>query len=203
MAAFALGPGVNPAFFDRLAPAFRHRDFRILWTGSFLAFIAFFMSTVVQSVVAFDLSGNNRAVGFVVFAQGIAQPVAGDPLTPLIHETVAEHVTGAVEKAQAVFDWICENTFRDAKVKGYELSYSRKEGDDILHGDGTTPAPTDLTTTVPDALLVGFGKRRNELAVLEGNAKQHRSNLEEYSLPFLDVMMTIGRWRARTVSDVS
>lgn len=45
--------------------------------------------------------------------------------------------------------------------------------------------------TMTLALLVGFGKRRNELAVLQGNAKDHRSNLEEYSLPFLDVMMTI------------
>ena len=54
-----------------------NRNFRILWTGSFLAFVAFFMSTVVQSVVAFDLSGNNRAVGFVVFAQGIAQLALG------------------------------------------------------------------------------------------------------------------------------
>ena len=47
--------------------------FRILWAGTFFAFIAFFMATAVQSVVAFDLSGNNRAVGFVVFAQGVAQ----------------------------------------------------------------------------------------------------------------------------------
>ena len=38
--------------------------------GTLFAFIAFFMSTVVQGIVAFDLSGNNRAVGFVVFAQG-------------------------------------------------------------------------------------------------------------------------------------
>ena len=45
--------------------------------------------------------------------------------------------------------------------------------------------------TLTLALLVGFGKRRNELAVLQGNAKAHRSNLEEYSLPFLDLMMTI------------
>ncbi|MBK9612190.1 MFS transporter [Candidatus Amarobacter glycogenicus] len=57
--------------------ALAERNFRILWTGSLLAFIAFFMSTVVQSVVAFDLSGNNRAVGFVVFAQGIAQLALG------------------------------------------------------------------------------------------------------------------------------
>jgi nitrate/nitrite transporter NarK len=51
--------------------------FRVLWAGTFFAFIAFFMATAVQSVVAFDLSGNNRAVGFVIFAQGIAQMVLG------------------------------------------------------------------------------------------------------------------------------
>ena len=54
-----------------------NRHFRVLWTGSFLAFVAFFMSTVVQSVVAFNLSGSNKAVGFVVFAQGIAQLALG------------------------------------------------------------------------------------------------------------------------------
>jgi MFS family permease len=57
--------------------ALENRLFRVLWTGTFLAFIAFFMSTAVQGVVAFDLSGNNRAVGFVVFAQGISQMALG------------------------------------------------------------------------------------------------------------------------------
>ncbi|MGE0600381.1 MAG: MFS transporter [Dehalococcoidia bacterium] len=53
------------------------RHFRVLWIGSVFAFIAFFMSTVVQAVVAFDLSGSNSAVGFVVFAQGVAQLALG------------------------------------------------------------------------------------------------------------------------------
>lgn len=57
--------------------ALNNRQFRTLWLGSALAFVAFFMSTVVQAVVAFDLSGNNGAVGFVVFAQGIAQLFLG------------------------------------------------------------------------------------------------------------------------------
>lgn len=47
------------------------RPFRILWLGTLFAFTGFFMSTVVQSVVAFDLTGENRAVGLVVFAQGL------------------------------------------------------------------------------------------------------------------------------------
>lgn len=57
--------------------ALREPQFRTLWTGSFLAFLAFFMSTVVQAVVAYDLTGNNASVGAVVFAQGIAQLVLG------------------------------------------------------------------------------------------------------------------------------
>lgn len=47
--------------------------FRLLWFGSFFSFVAFFMSSAAQGIVAYDLTGNNGAVGFVVFGQGIAQ----------------------------------------------------------------------------------------------------------------------------------
>ena len=57
--------------------AFRLAYFRILWISTFLSFLAFFMSTVVQSVVAFDLSGRNRSVGSVVAAQGLAMLLLG------------------------------------------------------------------------------------------------------------------------------
>ena len=51
--------------------ALRVRSFRVLWIGTLFAFVGFFMSMVVQSVVAFNLTGTNRAVGLVVFGQGI------------------------------------------------------------------------------------------------------------------------------------
>jgi MFS family permease len=51
--------------------ALRVPSFRTLWIGTVLAFVGFFMSTTVQSVVAFDLTGANRAVGLVVFGQGL------------------------------------------------------------------------------------------------------------------------------------
>ncbi|MFB0979147.1 MAG: MFS transporter, partial [Myxococcota bacterium] len=51
--------------------------FRILWFGTFFSFIAFFMSMIVQSVVAFELSGTNTAVGSVVAAQGAAMASFG------------------------------------------------------------------------------------------------------------------------------
>jgi 4-hydroxybenzoate polyprenyltransferase len=41
------------------------------------------------------------------------------------------------------------------------------------------------------ALLVGFGKRRHELVLLEENAGSHRASLNDYSLEFIDAMMTI------------
>ncbi len=57
--------------------ALRLPEFRILWISTVCSFLAFFMSTVVQSVVAFELTGTNRAVGSVVAAQGLAMLVLG------------------------------------------------------------------------------------------------------------------------------
>lgn len=54
-----------------------YRDFRVQWIGSMLSFLAFFMAMIVQSVVAFDISGDNEAVGTVVAGQGIAMAALG------------------------------------------------------------------------------------------------------------------------------
>jgi len=55
----------------------RSRAFLTLWLGTLAAFVAFFMSSAVQGVVAFELTGRNRAVGFVVAAQGLSQGLLG------------------------------------------------------------------------------------------------------------------------------
>jgi MFS family permease len=61
--------------------ALRVRDFRVLWAGTWASYVPFFMSGIVQGVVAFEISGRNRAVGTVTFAQGIAMltlaPIGG------------------------------------------------------------------------------------------------------------------------------
>ncbi|MEM7539508.1 MAG: decaprenyl-phosphate phosphoribosyltransferase [Chloroflexota bacterium] len=41
------------------------------------------------------------------------------------------------------------------------------------------------------ALFLGFGKRRHEIALLEGDASKHRSILAEYTLPLLDQIIGI------------
>ena len=58
------------------AALYENRPYRILWAGQLLAVLAFFMSFVAQSVVAFDLEGNNSAVGIVQFGVGIAMLTA-------------------------------------------------------------------------------------------------------------------------------
>lgn len=66
-------------WFEGTFSALRIHDFRVLWSGTVLAFVAFFMSTVVQAVVAYDLTKSNGAVGLVVFAQGLGQMLCGPP----------------------------------------------------------------------------------------------------------------------------
>ncbi|RIK32959.1 MAG: decaprenyl-phosphate phosphoribosyltransferase [Chloroflexi bacterium] len=46
-----------------------------------------------------------------------------------------------------------------------------------------------LTTLL--SLFIGFAKRRNEIVILEDNAKNHRAILEEYSPQLLDQMIAI------------
>ncbi|MFZ5989688.1 MAG: decaprenyl-phosphate phosphoribosyltransferase [Bacillota bacterium] len=52
-------------------------------------------------------------------------------------------------------------------------------------------SPWILLCTLLLSLFLGFSKRRNELVVLEGNADSHRKILEEYSLEFIDNMLSI------------
>jgi len=53
------------------------------------------------------------------------------------------------------------------------------------------PSPWMVLCTLTLALLVGFGKRRNELVVLKDDAASHRACLEGYTTHFLDLMMTV------------
>ena len=68
----AVAPNGARAWADSTLAAFQFPVYRIVWLGSFLAFLAFNVSSTAQSLVAFDLTGNNHAVGTVMFGQGVA-----------------------------------------------------------------------------------------------------------------------------------
>jgi MFS family permease len=52
-------------------------NFRNLFVGTLASFTAFFISTVIQGVVAFELAGSNTAVGGVIFGQGVGMFLSG------------------------------------------------------------------------------------------------------------------------------
>lgn len=55
---------------------------------------------------------------------------------------------------------------------------------------GVAISPWLLVCATLLALLIGFGKRRHELATLD-NAGAHRSNLNDYTLPMLDQLIAV------------
>jgi len=69
------------AWWDRTFSSMSNRNLRILWIGTFLNFAGVTMNGTAQGVVAFDLTGNNRAVGAVMLGQGLSllliSPFAG------------------------------------------------------------------------------------------------------------------------------
>ncbi|MDR3576276.1 MAG: decaprenyl-phosphate phosphoribosyltransferase [Anaerolineaceae bacterium] len=62
-------------------------------------------------------------------------------------------------------------------------------GVSLIHVERFSPWLYVVTTLL--ALYIGFGKRRAELALLEGNAANHRRVLDGYTIPFLDQLITI------------
>lgn len=56
---------------------------------------------------------------------------------------------------------------------------------------GVPISPWLYVCTLLLSLFIGFGKRRNELSTLEGRAAAHRANLDSYSLPMLDQLISV------------
>jgi MFS family permease len=90
--------------------ALRNRNFRLLWIGSLAAFVSFFTSNVVQSVVAFELTAENRAVGLVVFGRGLGQlvlaPIGGALADRLNKRTILVSTQSLTAVVFIVLAWL-------------------------------------------------------------------------------------------------
>ena len=64
--------GATQDWFGRTFGSLRDRNLRILWIGTLLNFSGVTMNQTAQGVVAFDLTGNSRAVGTVMLGMGLA-----------------------------------------------------------------------------------------------------------------------------------
>ncbi|MDX1437258.1 MAG: decaprenyl-phosphate phosphoribosyltransferase, partial [Anaerolineales bacterium] len=69
--------------------------------------------------------------------------------------------------------------------------YVMRVGAGVLLVDVERFSPWIYASTIFLALLIGLGKRRAELTLLEGTANTHRKVLDGYTIPFLDELIVI------------
>lgn len=79
---------------------FRSRDYRYLWAGTALIFMAHIIAMVIQSVVAYDITGTNRSVGVMALCLGAAIAV-GSPLGGVVADRVSARLVLVV--VQVIF----------------------------------------------------------------------------------------------------
>lgn len=71
---------------SRLVRVFRHRDFRLLWSGAFLSFIGSWVQNVAQGYLVFQLTKDNGLLGLVSFLSSVPTTVLG-PVAGSIADT--------------------------------------------------------------------------------------------------------------------
>jgi MFS family permease len=59
------------------ARSFRHRDYRLLWTGAFLSFLGSWIQTTAQGWFVYELTGDKAMLGLVVFCSQIPVMILG------------------------------------------------------------------------------------------------------------------------------
>ncbi|MEA2553521.1 MAG: hypothetical protein QOJ65_1697 [Fimbriimonadaceae bacterium] len=62
---------------SQITRAFRHRDFRILWSGAFLSFIGSWVQTVGQGYLVYKITGDPAKLALVTFAGSLPVSILG------------------------------------------------------------------------------------------------------------------------------
>lgn len=78
--------------------ALSNRDYRVLFIGTTISMLGFMMMMVVQSVVAFDLTGKNGAVGLVSLGMGLAMAFVS-PFGGAIADRVSKKMISLIGQA--------------------------------------------------------------------------------------------------------
>src|SRR5689334_18553635 len=72
---------------SRLVRAFRHRDFRLMWSGAFLSFIGSWVQTVAQGYLVFQLTHSPELLAFVSFCGSVPTTLLG-PIAGSLADTL-------------------------------------------------------------------------------------------------------------------
>ena len=102
--------------------ALRIPNFRILFCGTLFSFTAFFMSTVVNSIVAFEITGTNGAVGSAVFGQGLGMFLFG-PLGGAYADRQQRYMTNDAQRRVMDSQGYALRTGADAQMRSANAEY--------------------------------------------------------------------------------
>lgn len=116
-------------------------------------------------------------------------PVISLPLAYLLSPVFAAIITGYFILQILYSFWLKQFSILDVMIlaSGFVL----RVGGGVALVDVERFSPWLYLFTTMLALFLGFTKRRQELILLEGEANNHRSSLEQYTVPLLDEMIVI------------
>ena len=91
--------------------ALTNTNFRLLWISSLSSMTSFFMYVVIQSIVAFELTGQNSAVGLVMIGQGLAMTFLG-PIGGAIADRVSKKRINLISQSIMTYVFLANGTLR-------------------------------------------------------------------------------------------
>ncbi|MEE2875567.1 MAG: MFS transporter, partial [Chloroflexota bacterium] len=89
--------------------ALTNTNFRLLWISSLSSMTSFFMYVVIQSIVAFELTGQNSAVGLVMIGQGLAMTFLG-PIGGAIADRVSKKRINLISQSIMTYVFLANGT---------------------------------------------------------------------------------------------
>ena len=125
----------------------------------------------------------------VAVIAAVAIPLVALPLGFLLNSTLGFILTGYLLLQIAYSFWLKNLVIIDVMVIAAGFLLRVAAGVPLVEAERFSPWLYICMTLL--ALLIGFGKRRQELVLLKENANAHRHSLEEYNLPLLDHIISI------------
>jgi 4-hydroxybenzoate polyprenyltransferase len=134
------------------------------------------------------LASGELGVGMAKVAAFII-PLVALPLGFLVHPALGAILTGYLLVQIAYSFWLKDLVIIDVMLVAGGFLLRVAAGVPLVEAERFSPWLYICMTLL--ALLIGFGKRRHELVLLEGNAAEHRQALRHYNLSMLDHIISI------------
>lgn len=116
-------------------------------------------------------------------------PLISLPLGFVVHRVLGGILVGYLLVQIAYSFWLKDVVIIDVMIVASGFLLRVAAGVPLVEAERFSPWLYICMTLL--ALLIGFGKRRHELVLLEENASGHRQSLQDYNLPLLDHVISI------------